>query len=544
MKQSLKSKKVLIVEDQATMRKAIREMIYGFDMKLITEAANGSSAIAAMRKESFDIVLCDYNLGSGKNGQQILEEARFRKLLPFYAVFIMVTAEQTQSMVLGAMDNKPDEYMTKPFNAEQLLNRIKRNISRKEYLGDIEKALDSGNISLAIAHCDKKLLENNRLMHTHLLKLRAQLAIKIGDFKKAKAIYQAVLEQSELNWATLGLGIIAYLQDDFGEAEAIFRKLIEDYPMMLEAFDWLAKTHEAQGDFAGAQNTLNEATALSPQAILRQQKLATMANMNGELTIAEKAYKTAIDLGKNSVHHSSGDFAGLAKIYSKTDAKSALKTLKDMRSLYFGNPEAELRAALLETEVFHQLADEESSVQAYQLAQKLSLELGNKAPTDLRLEMIKTSYLKGDDKAANKQLEQLIKNHADDDHFMGDVRKVLNETGNAQQGEKLIARIKKELVDINNKGVDLFKQGNITEATQVFQRAATTMPENKTIMINMVKILLHDLKTNEVKKEKIQRIQTFIDKASQFGVKKEKIEHLQAQLNNLSHKINSTASSE
>lgn len=538
MKLNLKTKKFLIIEDHAAMRKAIREMLYTLAAELITEASNGLNAIAAMEKEKFDIVLCDYNLGIGKNGQQVLEEAKYRKLLPYKAIFIMVTAEQNQSMVLGAMENKPDEYLTKPFNAQQLLTRLERNYGFKEYLADIEQALADGHLSLAIRYCDDKLLENNRRMHSSLLKLRAELAVKVGDFKKATAIYQEILTQREVYWARQGTGIIAYLQNDFAGAITIFQKLIEEHPMLLETYDWLTRTYEALGNFPAAQRTLDSATKLSPQAILRQKKLAAIADKTGQLDVAEKAYKAAVNLGKHSVHKSPSDFSGLAKIYSKTNAnQAALKTLLQMREEYINDPEAELRAATLETEVYHHLGDESSSKRAYEKARKLSEKLGDKIPSDLRLDFAQTCFLNGDHETANRQVEQLIRNNIDDENFIDDVRHMLKATGLADRAEALIQPIRQAMIETNNKGVDLYKRGKLTEAALVFQKAIDAMPENKTIIINMAKILLCDLKASGFDRTKFLKAQSFINKAAVLGVTPDKIGHLQLQLEKLSPSV-------
>ena len=126
MNVNLRAKKILIIEDYSAMRMSIKEMLHINGAQTMMEADNAKAALAIMEKHKFDIIMCDYNLGIGKNGQQLLEEAKFRKLLTYSTIFIMVTAEQTQSMVLSAMENKPDEYLTKPFNAQQLFSRIEK----------------------------------------------------------------------------------------------------------------------------------------------------------------------------------------------------------------------------------------------------------------------------------------------------------------------------------------------------------------------------------------------------------------------------------
>ena len=110
---------------------------------------------------------------------------------------------------------------------------------------------------------------------------------------------------------------------------------------------------------------------------MRQKKLASIADKTGQFDVAEKAYKAAVSLGKHSIHRSSSDFSGLARIYSKTNLnQAALKTLQEMREEYANDLEAELRAATLETEVYQHIGDESLSKQAYETAQKLCLKLG------------------------------------------------------------------------------------------------------------------------------------------------------------------------
>ena len=205
-----------------------------------------------------------------------------------------------------------------------------------------------------------------------------------------------------------------------------------------------------------------------------------------------------------------------------------------MREEYANDLEAELRAATLETEVYQHIGDESLSKQAYETAQKLCLKLGDKVPNDLRRDFARTCYLKGDTEMANRQLEQLLRNNIDDEHFIDDIRTMLNDAGFANQSEALIQPIKQALVEINNKGVELYKHGRLAEATHVFEEAISTMPENKTIIINMAKILLYDLRTSGFDNIKFLKAQSFIKKAATLGVNPDKIGHLQMQLEKLS----------
>ncbi len=538
MKPKLSTQKILIVEDYPVMRKAIKDMLGTLDAHFIVEADNGVNALKEMSREKFDIVLCDYNLGNGKNGQQVLEEARLRKLLPFSAVFIIISSEQTPGMVLGAMENKPDEYLTKPFNALQLFSRLQRNFKRKEYLYTVEREIDRGNIALAIHHCDRLLNEDNKRMRMYLLRIRADLALNIGDLAKAETIYQEVLNERELHWAKLGLGIVAFQRNNPDQAIEIIERLISDNPLYMDAYDWLGKIYLAINEPFKAQEILNHAVDLSPTSILRQKKLAATADKNNNLDVAEQAYKTVVKLGKHSVHKSSRDFSSLAKLYSKSNAdKQALKILDDMRQEYVNNPESELRAATLETQLYRRLGDDKLSQEAFTRVKMLSETLGKNTPKDLQLDLVKTYFLNEDPESADRILEALIKNHIDDDEFMDDIRDMQNSIGKHNHSEILMQKTKQELIDINNQGVSLFKQGKLREAMELLEQAANRMPDNKTIILNMARIAIHDLKASgsDPNEEKILRANSLITKAKQIGVASEKLGNIQMEFAKLTH---------
>jgi DNA-binding response OmpR family regulator len=527
----LASKKILVVEDQPIMRETLKHILGSFGARFIVEAESGINAITAMRIDRFDIVLCDYNLLRGKNGQQVLEEARHLKLLPVKAIFIMVTCEQSQEMVLSAIDNKPDDYLIKPFNQQQLLNRIERCHARKTYLASIEDEIDKGNLYQAIHNCEQLLQRDDKKMRMPLLKLHAELAIKVGDLKTAEAIYQNILAERELPWARLGLGIVAFFLGYHDQAIKTFQELIEQYPVMLEAYDWLVKAHESAGNDEHAVTSLNSAVTLSPLSILRQKKLAVLADKAQNLVVAKKAYAAAIKLGKNSIHGSSADYSGLANVHLKSNAANeALKILYELNQQSQNDPEAKLRAALLENEIHQTKGNKALTQQAYEKLFKLNEQFNNHASKELRLEIARVFYLNGNGEICDEILNDLIKTNIDNKPFIKDIVTVCNTVIGENHAETLIQRIKKELVDINNKGVSLFQEGNTKGALAVFEKAIAKMPNNQTIILNMIKIIIHDIKTSKSGPEKIISAQSYINKAVQIGIPHHQIGSLQAEL--------------
>ncbi|SHE18998.1 tetratricopeptide repeat-containing response regulator [methanotrophic endosymbiont of Bathymodiolus puteoserpentis (Logatchev)] len=537
----LKAKKILLIEDYPVMRKAIRDMLYSLGVITLIEAENGQKAINAMQAHKFDIVLCDYNLGTGKNGLQVLEEARFRRLLASSAAFIMVTAEQVQGMVLSAMENKPDEYLTKPFTAQLLLTRLERTFERKLLFKRVNAATSIDNYSLAIKYCDKLLEESPKKVRTVILKKRAELAVHTQDYVTAQDIYQNILEQRELNWALLGIAQINYLQGNTEEAIGIFQEIISKYPMTMEAYDLLAQSYEATEKHIEAQEALHKAVQLSPQTILRQRKLATIANKTGDLKTAENACKAAVELGRYSIHKSSNDFSNLAQIFKKADKKTeALEVLQTMRAEFPNDPSAELRATIAESEIYQSMGDTEQAEEAFNKALSISKQYDQILDKEIKLEMSKTCYQNNQEEMADTLINHLIKSHIDDDNFINEVNAMHNAIGRKNHVDKLINATRQELTRINNEGVKLYQQEKFIESIAVFAKAFKAMPENKTIILNMTKIILHNIKVSGSTKENMAEAKFYINKAKKLGVAQYKLNSIQMEYAKLVHSFNKT----
>jgi DNA-binding response OmpR family regulator len=119
--------KVLIIDDDTHLREGLAEVLdaEGF---ACTEAGNARNGIDSAKKQNPDVVIMDIQLPDS-SGFQICQELR-RHSKEF--VLIMMTGrflsaeEKTQGFELGA-----DEYITKPFDIQELSIRIKQLLSRK-----------------------------------------------------------------------------------------------------------------------------------------------------------------------------------------------------------------------------------------------------------------------------------------------------------------------------------------------------------------------------------------------------------------------------
>lgn len=119
--------RVLIVDDEPKLVRLAREVLQATGFDVLT-AATGQEAIEAVALEQPDLVLLDIMLPAGMDGYDVAERIRQFSGVPI----IMLTAKDRQVDLLRGFDVGADDYITKPFEARELLARIRAVLRRAQ----------------------------------------------------------------------------------------------------------------------------------------------------------------------------------------------------------------------------------------------------------------------------------------------------------------------------------------------------------------------------------------------------------------------------
>jgi len=121
---AIESIKILVVDDFATMRKIIKNLLGQLGYKNVHEADDGSTALVMLEKERFDLIIADWNMPqmSGLNLLKTTRDNENYKNTPF----VMVTAEANKNNIVAAIQAGATDYIIKPFNANTLQEKIKK----------------------------------------------------------------------------------------------------------------------------------------------------------------------------------------------------------------------------------------------------------------------------------------------------------------------------------------------------------------------------------------------------------------------------------
>ncbi|HOF04150.1 MAG TPA: response regulator [Syntrophales bacterium] len=117
-----KNIKILVVDDFATMRKVIRNILKQIGFENIVEAEDGAIGLRVLKSQQIDFVIADWNMPN-MTGLELLKAVRADADLA-KTPFLMVTAEALQENVIAAVKAGVNNYIVKPFTAETLNEKI------------------------------------------------------------------------------------------------------------------------------------------------------------------------------------------------------------------------------------------------------------------------------------------------------------------------------------------------------------------------------------------------------------------------------------
>ena len=341
--------RAMVVDDYPGMRSALKMTLSNFGITKIDLASNAAEVIFKVGNGRYDVILCDFNLGEGRDGQQLLEELRHRGLINLDTVFIMVTAESVYEKVVATAELAPDDYMIKPFSAEVMRNRLDGILMKKLAFAKAYRHYEANELEAAIAASDELIRAYPKYV-VDALRFKGEILNAMGRFEEAEALYKQVINMRAIPWARLGLAKALHLQKKEEDAEELLRDVLEKAPEMVSAYDLLADVRLAKKDVSGAQDALLKGVSISGKTVRRQQKLGAVAQENGDLDTARTAFATVLDKGQHSVFVSPTDFGNLCRVQvEQGDVNAAMETLRRGKSTLQASAEGQMVAAVVQS---------------------------------------------------------------------------------------------------------------------------------------------------------------------------------------------------
>jgi len=485
-------KRYLIVDDFVGIRQLLRESLRNIGAKHIDQASSGGEAMTLLLRTHYDVVLCDFNLGEGKNGQQVLEEARVRNLMIPSSVWLMVSAEKSVESVMGAAEHQPDAYIIKPITEGVLLTRLNRVWHKKQVFREIDAAYIEKDYLRAAKLCDAQVAQH-KVHEIDLMRMKATLLLKAGEPDKARTVYERLLEEREFNWARTGLGKIRMANGDHEAARQMFQGVIGENRFYIDAYDQLATSLTLLGRHDDACGVLEKAAKLSPNSVQRQRSLGNTALRIGNIPLAEHAFRKCLAIGEYSINKTVDAFFGMARVCGqKNDIKEALRLLAAAQRDFPGEL-VKLRAKITEGLVYHESGDFRRARKSGDELEALLGQEKKRPQTATCIEMATLLFAVGVKDAPAELLCHVVRNNHDNPVLVDEVQAIFDKARLGDEGAAMIAEARREASEMMNKGVLLWKTGKLVEAVEWMREARVRLPDNMRILFNSAQMLINHM---------------------------------------------------
>lgn len=487
----------LVVDDMPDVRVALSGMLRVFGVQHIDLVANGEQAMEACFNNHYHMVLCDYNLGQGRDGQQVLEELRYRNRLNNTSIFVMITAETSREMVLGALEYQPDDYVTKPITQALLRQRLDRVMLRHRELYSIKQAMDEKDFAAAEQRCAERLNANTSYRGA-CLQIQAEMNLRLFNFKRAEEIYTGVLAERPVLWAKLGLGKTQVAKKEFAKAEVNLKEVIRDDRRVVEAHDLLADAYIGQGDTILAQQVMQDAAEVSPKSVMRQRRLAELSKLNADTQACLDASRRVIKTARNSVYESPDDYFNLARELADLSkegepnadkyVKETFEVLQKLEKRPYFDVSADVQSnALKSRSLLNNKKVEEADV-FLDKAKTLYETRKEDLKPEVGLDFAQTLIVKGDKSEADKVLHELVEKYPAHQAVIAKADS-MSDTPKSKEGRKKVA-------DMTKAGIDYYESKQYKQAIDTFKNAIGIFPGHIGLNLNLIQAVIAEAKNN------------------------------------------------
>jgi len=150
--------RILIIEDEAPMRTALKDVLEGEGYRTLT-AADGESGLERALAEKPDLILLDVMMPKMDGFEVCAELRRLSDPVPV----LMLTAKGRVEDRVSGLDAGADDYLVKPFSTEELLARVRALLRRIERKTKSAAKLKFGDVEIDLARQTAK--RGRKLIH-------------------------------------------------------------------------------------------------------------------------------------------------------------------------------------------------------------------------------------------------------------------------------------------------------------------------------------------------------------------------------------------
>lgn len=509
----LTDNKVLVVEESLETRSAFREMLALLGCNDIEIATDAQKAMPMIEGTQYDLVMCYYHLGKGKNGQDLLDEVRHLGHLSYATPFVMILDEHNGEHLRLQHRQMADAHLKKPFTINGLQDCLSNVCSTAERMRDFFVVLDEGNdeASLALA---ETLCEDAHTTTLLSQRWRCELLRRAGQHERAADLYRNMRDiYTNEDWISTALASCLLTMGKAADAYSILLEQHTQYPTALACLDLLGEISLKQDDYKSAITYLQTSCEAAPFNIDRNAMLAQALMADQRLSEAQQVYEHIVFLSFNSCFKYSEaflQFVRLAQFNHRYDhAQRRHRGLKEKINIILRHALSKYQQApklLFELRARHAfwLTEQGEQQQARGILDTAFSDYDlNTEPLSIMVQpLLAETFIALKDFS---EAERILNLEAEDDAELPKQVDYLDEIK-----EKFDGRVSKARTRQNKKAVDLYKSGNLEGAIAAFDEAIKMGNATPNILLNVIQSKIEYINEVGLKRDLIEScVETF-----------------------------------
>lgn len=178
--------RILIVDDEVPIRRLLRTTLTAqrFD---VVEAGNAAAALTQLQQDPPDLVLLDLGLPD-RDGLDLLRDIRALSQVPV----IVLSSRDQESGKVQALDGGADDYVTKPFGAEELMARIRAALRHRLQQQGARPVFRAGRLSVDLVRRQVLLGDSELHLSPKEYDILQQLVLHAGKVLTHRHLLKAV----------------------------------------------------------------------------------------------------------------------------------------------------------------------------------------------------------------------------------------------------------------------------------------------------------------------------------------------------------------
>ncbi|MDR2881024.1 MAG: response regulator [Azoarcus sp.] len=482
---------VLIIASNSKLRSQLRDMLSSFGFGVVHTAVTAHTALRHLRTRHYELILCDFELGDGQDGQHFLEDLRQHEIIGSDTLFVMVTAERNHERVVGTAELLPDDYILTPLAPGALQTRLARIVERREALLPAWQLAAIGDWLGAIEYClEAETTHPQYLLDFH--RLEAGFYIAAGHLDEAEAIYRQIAESQHIGWAQLGLARCLAFKKDYAGADALLSEVISGNPNFMAAYDLLARVRAENGQINAACEVLHTAIEHSPYRLGRQRRFGELAMEADDAVAAEAALEEVVRQSTNSVFRDPEDHVRLAQAQlAQNKTEAARGTIGDIERNLGTQPNAALCKALANAMLHAHMGEVQETRAELSVAASLA-GTGSTLSPALSRELVKACF-DYDMRAAGSEVVSNVLRVTGDEQTVNALRGLLQSRGLELLSQSIEQNVQEEVRNLIKVGAEKARIADYAGAVEAMMDAVRQMPGHPVVLFNAALALLRHI---------------------------------------------------